>query len=318
MLAELLPPILSLPRAAQGQALRQLRQRLLANAQVEAWNSSFSPDSLFAAWTACSLMRALYSANAALLRPWLALRPGFRVIEVGGGDGTLWSAALPPGARGELLVIDPVAEVADRVRSRLPPGVNLAFRQARLEDLVAAGERLPPADAFVASLVLHHIAGADRAERAAHGLSGPGKLEVIEALGACLRPGGLGLVNEADIHCDLELAPGEALLEERLIDSYVRRCAPALLEDVAHRTDADDDLRARWLAVCLHWCIEQVDRGLAPVADRDVYELDVPRWRALFARAGLRVEAEVFTDDRQLFRQYSLRHPPLPPSLEQK
>ncbi len=308
MLATSLPAILTLPRSEQSAALRALRCALPPTATPEAWNSRFGPTSLFAAWTASSLMRGLHRSNAELLRPLLA-RPGFRVIEIGGGDGALWRDALPPDAlppdaQGELLLIDPVAEVGELVRASLPEGVSLRFRQARLEEVDPGS--LPPADAFVASLVLHHIAGADRAQRQAHGLSGPGKLEALQTLAGCLRPGGFGLVNEADIHCDIELAPGEPLLEERLIDSYVRRCAPSLLQDAARRPDADADLRARWEAVCLHWCLEQVDLANAPLADRDVYELDVPRWRALFRRAGLAVQAEQFTDPQNLFRQYLL------------
>lgn len=303
MLSTALPPILALPRAAQPAALRQLRERLPPLPSPESWNSRFGPRSLFAAWTASSLMRGLHRANAELLRPLLA-RPGFRVIEIGGGDGALWRAAMPAQAQGELLLIDPVAEVAELVRASLPEGVTLVFRHARLEELVSSP--LPPADAFVASLVLHHIAGADASQRAAHGLSGPGKLEALQSLARSLKSDGFGLVNEADIHCDIELAPGEPLLEERLIDSYVRRCAPSLLHDAAQRADADADLRSRWQAVCLHWCIEQVDLAHAPLADRDVYELDVPRWRALFARAGLQLQADRFTDDRNLFCQYLL------------
>ena len=66
-------------------------------------------------------------------------------------------------------------------------------------------------------------------------------------------------------------------------------------------------LRARWEAIALHWCAEQVDRATDPLARRDVYELDVPRWRAVFAAAGLSVRREVFTDRYALFRQYLLQ-----------
>lgn len=308
MLAAALAEVLALPRGAQPAALRALRRGLSAPVEPEAWNSRFGPGSLFHAWTRSSLVRGLYAANAALLRPWLAARPGFRVIEVGGGDGRLWAQALPPGARGELVVIDPVAEVGERVREHLPPGVSLDFRQAKIEDLVEAGRAPGPADAVVCSLTLHHLAGRDTTERRAHGLPGPGKAEVLAALATSLRErGGLGLVNEADVHCEIDLPPGDALLEERLLDSYVRRCAMALLSDAAADPDADDDLRARWVAIALHWCVEQVDKASLPLVERDVYELDVPRWRALFVASGLAVEAEVFTDDRALFRQYRLR-----------
>ncbi|MCK6506476.1 class I SAM-dependent methyltransferase [Myxococcota bacterium] len=308
MLAAALAEVLALPRAAQPAALRALRARLPRPAEPEAWNSRFGPGSLFDAWTRSSLVQGLYAANAAVLAPHLAARPGFRVIEVGGGDGRLWAQALPPDARGELVVIDPVPEVQARVAAHLPAGVRLTFHAARIEDRVAAGQELGPADAFVCSLTLHHLAGQDAAERARHGLRGPGKVEVLAALGRAIAArGGLGLLNEADVHCELDLPPGDPLLEERLLDSYVRRCAPALLQDAASRPDADADLRARWQAVALHWCVEQLDVAHLPLPERDVYELDVPRWRARFAAAGLVVAREAWTDDRALFRQYLLR-----------
>ena len=49
-------------------------------------------------------------------------------------------------------------------------------------------------------------------------------------------------------------------LRERLLDSYVRRCARAVLDDVAggERARASPDLLARWRHVVRHWCLEQV------------------------------------------------------------
>jgi hypothetical protein len=44
-----------------------------------------------------------------------------------------------------------------------------------------------------------------------------------------------------------------------------------------------------------------------PVADRDVYELDVPRWLALLDRAGFDVGERGFTDDWGLFYRYVAR-----------
>lgn len=308
MLAAPLRHVLSLPRGAQPAALRALRAALTLPADPEAWNTRFGPGSLFDAWTRSSLVQGLHSANAAILASHLGARPGFVALELGGGDGRLWSLALPADAVGELIVVDPVAEVEDQVAARLPPGVRLRFLQARFEELVQQGVDLGPTDAVVCSLVLHHVAGRDRAEREAHGLSGPGKVELLEVLVPGLRArDGLALVNEADIHCDLALAPGDPLLEERLLDSYVRRCATALLDDCAGRPEADPDLRARWEAVALHWCVEQVDRWQDPVAERDVYELDAPRWREVFAAAGMALQREVLTDQHALFRQYLLR-----------
>lgn len=293
---------LARPRAEQPAALAALLEA--AGPVPEEWNSRFGPGSLFDAWTQTSLAGGVYAANTAALRPLLDLRPGFRVIEVGGGDGRLWAGLLRPTDRGELVLIDPAAEVHAQVEAALPPGVKLRSILAPVEEALD----LPDADALVCSLTLHHVAGRDRIERAAYGLVGPGKREILEAFAAALRAReGLGLLNEADIHCDLELAPGDPLLTDRLTDSYVRRCARGILHDIATRTDATADLRARWAGVLLHWCVGQLARAAAPVEDRDVYELDVPRWRALLQEAGIRVNAVQPTDPWLLFYQYRWR-----------
>ena len=119
------------------------------------------------------------------------------------------------------------------------------------------------------------------------------------------RVAGLVLVNEADVHCDLEI-PSGPLLAERLMDSYVRRCAGAMLAEIEAQPDPSADLPQRWLAIVRHWCLEQVRYADVPVAERDVYELDVSRWLALFRRAGLRVADHGFTDEARLFHRYRL------------
>ncbi len=308
MIADALAEILALPRTEQPAALRRLRASLSSADEPEAWNSRFGPGSLFDAWTRSTIVRGLHRENAAVLRRELSRRHSFLAVELGGGDGRLWAEALPPDARGELLVIDPEPEVEARVAAHLPEGVLLRFLPARIEDHIARGGGVPICDVVVSSLTLHHVAGRDAQERQDHGIPGPGKHEVLEAIALALRPrDGLFVLNEADVHCEIDLPAGDPLLEDRLLDSYVRRCAPALLHDIATRPDADDDLRRRWAAVVLHWCIEQVDRAALPVDQRDVFELDVPRWRALLASAGLSIEHEVFTDRFGLFRQYLLR-----------
>ncbi|MCB9778024.1 MAG: class I SAM-dependent methyltransferase [Alphaproteobacteria bacterium] len=305
-LAPGLHAVLALPRADQPEALRDLRRALQAAGAPtpEAWNSRFGTGSLFDAWTRSSLVEGLHRANGEVLREVLPRDRPFRLLEIGGGDGRLWERVLPEDAEGVLTMVDPVPEVADQVRARLPRGVSLDFRPGRAEALAPGS--LPDVDAVVCSLTLHHVAGRDMAERRVHGLLGPGKAEVLRSLAAAAK-GGLILVNEADVHCEIDLPPGDPVLEERMLDSYVRRCALALLDDVAVRADADDDLRGRWERVVLHWCIEQLDLAAVPLPDRDVYELDAPRWRALFRRADLSLVREVPTDRYGLFRQYLLR-----------
>lgn len=287
--------IVAMPRGRQPEALDRLR-RALPPAESEAWNTRFGPGSLFEAWTASSLMRGLYAANAATLRPLLDARPSWRVIEVGGGDGRLWRL-LRPEDHGELVLVDPSPEAHAQVAATLPAGVRLVSHVAGVQDV-----DLPDADVIVCSLTLHHVAGADAAERAAHGLDGPGKREILAGFARALEArSGLAIVNEADVYCDIGLAPGDPILRERLIDSYVRRCAVALLDDL----EASPDPRLQ--AIIQRWCLDQIAVADLPLAERDVYELDVPRWLALFERAGLGVEHRGFTDDHGLFCRYLLR-----------
>jgi len=301
---------LAVPRAEQRAALEQWLAALPDEQVREAWNAAFGPGSLFDAWTRSSVVQALHGANAATLAQHLAPRgkrsQGWRAVEIGGGDGRLWEQVGDVGP-GTLIVIDPVAQAGERVAERAPPGVRVQSIQARVEHTLdhAFWHDL---DAVVCSLTLHHLAGADAAERAAHGLSGPGKLEVLLQVRDALAPDGLALINEADIHCDVQIPPGD-LLAERLLDSYVRRCAGSLLEDIATRADADDDLRARWASITRHWCLEQVRYADVPLPERDVYELDVTRWLALFDRAGLVVRQHHFTDRVLLFHRYVLARP---------
>ncbi len=295
--------MLALPRAEQPAAVAALCTEL-PSAEDEPWNTAFGPDSLYHAFTRCSVARDLHAANRAALRPRLDARPGFRVIEVGGGNGALWDGLLRPDDHGEIIVVDPHPDGADGMRRIAPSGVAVHHIQAPVEQAV-----LPPADGVVCSLVLHHIAGADQAQRARVGLTGNGKLEALQRLRAAIvERDGWMVLNEADVYCDLGLAPGDPLLIERLLDSYVRRCAVAIAEDL--RTDADAPLKARWLQILRDWSLAQVQlAGNASYAARDVYELDVVSWLALLERAGLAVESRRFTDPWLLFHQYVLTAP---------
>ena len=303
---------MALPRSRQPGALAALRAALPAPPAAEAWNTAFGPDSLFDAWTRSSVAQSLYRANRAVLAPRLAGREGWRILEVGGGDGRLWRGLFAdlPEARGELWVVDPSPEVGPRVAAALPAGVTLEHLVRPVEGLVAEGPAaaaLPACDLVVCSLTLHHVAGRSAAERARVGLEGPGKGEILAALGRCLAErDGLLLLNEADIHCEVDLPARDPVLRERLLDSYVRRCARSLLHDVLERDDAEEGLRARWLAVAHRWCLDQVAMAEVPLPERDVYELDVGRWLELFAGSGLEVREHGFSDPWMLFHQYLL------------
>lgn len=293
---------MAMARGQQRPALEAWLAALPDETPDEAWNMAFGPDSLFDAWTRTSMVQAIYGANARLLAEQLGGRAGWRAVEIGGGDGRLWEH-VQVGA-GTLYVIDPAAEAAERVRARVPDHIEVIGVQALVQDTLGQ-PWWSQLDAVVCSLTLHHVAGADAAERAIHGLPGPGKLEVLQRIRESLAPGGVLLVNEADIHCDVQI-PAGPLLAERLMDSYVRRCAGAMLHEIQSHPDASDDLRARWGSIVRHWCLEQVRYADVPLAQRDVYELDVPRWLALFERAGLSVRERGFTDSAMLFHRYVL------------
>jgi hypothetical protein len=293
-----LPPLLTLPRAEQPAAVRALLATLPKPAG-EAWNSTFGPGSLFEAFTRSSIAQGVYAANRAVLRPLLDARPGFRVIEVGGGSGALWAGLLRPDDAGEIVVVDPHPDGAAGVRGVAPAGVTVTHLPAPIQEV-----ELPPADAAVASLVLHHVAGFDASARARVHLPGNGKREALEALRRAIHPrGGTLVVNEADIYCDLSLPPGDPLLAERLVDSYVRRFACSLLADLE---GPDQGCHDRWAAIVRDWALAQVGLCDARWADRDVYERDVPAWLRLFEAAGLRVRTRGFTDRWMLFHQYVL------------
>jgi hypothetical protein len=297
-----LDDVLFRPRAEQPAAVRAWSARLVwGGPEGEAWNSAFGASSRFEAFTGCAVAQGVYAANRAVLQPILAALDDWHVLEVGGGNGALWRGWLPPDARGTITVVDPHPEGSEGVRAAVPDGV-------RVEHVVSGVEQaeLPPCDAAVCSLVLHHVAGADAAERASVGLTGPGKHEALAALrGALAARRGLLLVNEADVFCDLALAPGDPLLAERLVDSYVRRFAVSLRDDARAALDAGDPHRAaRLVDVARAWAFGQIDAADVPYAQRDVYELDVVSWLRAFERAELRVRTRTCTDRYGLFYQY--------------
>lgn len=299
--------LLALPRGLQPAALAALRARLdaVATPDPEAWNTAFGEGSLFEAWTRTPIMSRLYAENRRVLRPFLDARPTGTLVEVGGGNGALWRGLLTPDDRHTLVIVDPMPsahEAVARAVAAHAPGVRIEAVAGGVPEVA-----LPEADAIVCSLTLHHVAGRDADARFTHGLSGPGKHEALVAFADALRArGGLLLLHEADVHCDLELPSGDPILRDRLIDSYVRRCASGLLPAVLDPTHPAD-LRARWWTIVRRWCLDQVDVADLPAADRDVYELDVGRWLTQLDGAGLAVEDHRFTDDLGLFHRYLAR-----------
>jgi len=200
------------------------------------------------------------------------------------------------------VVVDPHPRGADGVRGQVPPGVRVTHLQASVQDA-----ELPAADAVIFSLVLHHVAGRDREERARQGLGGAGKLEVLRAAGEAVRGrGGVVLLNEADVHCDVDLPPGDPVLAERLADSYVRRFSLAIATEAAS-SGLDADLVARWTTIVRDWGLGQVAAARLPIAERDVYELAVEGWLDVLDRAELVVDDHALTDPWGLFNRYRCR-----------
>ncbi len=289
--------LLTLPRGRQVDAARAFLATH-SDPLPEAWNTTFGPRSLFDAWCRTSVARKVHGGVWEAVSP--RLRDGFVLVEVGGGDGSTWRGRLD-GRRGTLVVVDPVAEVHERVREVVPATVDVVAIQAPVQEAA-----LPAADVVVCSLTLHHVAGRDADERRAQGLDGPGKREVLQAFGRALAPrDGLGVLVEADVDCELDLPPGHPALADHIFDSYVRRCARSIVEDVRVRGPGEDpDLVGRWRALLRHWFVGQLAVVDVPVAERDVYELTVPRWLQVLDAAGLEVTDHRFVDELPLFHRY--------------
>ncbi len=298
MLINRLNDVFSLPRARQPDALRRLSSELSCSLKEE-WNTEFGAESLYEAWACTPLMQELYRLNREQIRSTLRKRAGWRIVEIGVGSGGLWENFFVPEDRGELVLIDPLAQAHQIVSAKIPAHISVTSQITAVEDVC-----IPDADVVVCSLALHHVPGIDAAQCRRYGIQGGGKLSVLENIMRALQKrSGTGIINEADVLAEITLPPGSPLLRERLIDSYVRRCAYAVahaIEDCSPGTE----LRQRWEAVILHWCIDQVDKADVPLAERDVYELDAPRWIELLERAGAHIVSNRFTDEWCLFQQY--------------
>ncbi len=68
--------------------------------------------------------------------------------------------------------------------------------------------------------------------------------------------------------------------------------------------DTDATLRQRWDILLRHWFLDQIDKAFVPLAERDVYELDAPRWRQLLHEAGAEIQSSQYVDDWRIMVQY--------------
>jgi hypothetical protein len=293
----LLDALCALPRARQYAALSEVRE-FGPRAYAEAWNTAFGPDSLYDAWTQLPFVQSIYRHNRVPIARTLAGRTAWSVVEIGGGNGALWDGLLAHLQPGALTLIDPEPEAHEAVGRRLPG--NVGFRSVVAE---VGDSEIPASDVVVCSLALHHRAGRDAAQRAAFGMSGEGKEEILRRVVASVRPRqGIGILNEADCYNEIDLASGDPVLVDHFLDVYVRRTARA----VAHTIDTnpDSEFADAWSAIIRHWCLDQMDYAYAARDQRDVYEHDAASWVRLLGDAGAGCIQHKYTDDWNLFQQY--------------
>lgn len=289
------------PRGTQHTALTELRAHL-GSPVDEAWNTTFGPDSLYEAWTQIDFVNQIYQHNRAVVADALQGRTNWHVVEVGGGNGVLWHGLLDTLAPGTLTLVDPNRDAHRALRRRLPNNVDFKSVVADVQDA-----EIPEADVIVCSLTLHHHPGSTAAQRAAHGMTGDGKLEILQRFVAALRPrSGIGVLNEADVYNEIDLAPGDDVLVDHFLDVYVRRTARAVATAIA---DAPTSwpLTPRWEAILRHWCLDQIDYAFVAREARDVYELDAATWVDLLRAANANDVRHRYTDDWNLFVQYVFR-----------
>ncbi len=302
--------LLALPPDRQVAEARALIASLPEGDPPEAWNSTFGPGSLFEAWTRTSIAQDVHSALASQVRRYAKI-PGFVMLDIGGGNGSLWKRVFDGTESGTLIVVDKLESAVHTVASAVQDvewadgaGVSVRGLVGPVEDALT---ELPACDALICSMTLHHVAGADAEDRAAHGLSGIGKTEILAGFGNALRErNGRGFLVEAHVDCDLDLAPGDPQLADNIFDSYMRRCGRSILADVrrAEAEGTDADVLPRWRGLLRYWFLEQLAVVDAPIAERDVYELTMPRWSALVERAGLQAESVAAVDGHGLFVLY--------------
>jgi hypothetical protein len=293
--------IIVLPRAQQYPALRALlaQRDAAASEDSEEWNTAFGAASLYEAFTQLPDAQNIYRANRAAVRAALKTRMDWHIVEIGGGNGVLWRDFFDSDERGQFTLVDPLPETHQIVAQALPAGVAFHSVVAPIQEA-----ELPDADVVTCSLVLHHIAGLDANERRQYGLSGTGKREALERLVLALRPRrGVGILTEADTYHDLALPPRDPLLLERFMESYFRRGA-MMVADALATVDADAAVRQRWEILLRHWFLDQIDKAFVPLVERDVYELDAPRWRQLFHAAGADIRSSQYVDEWRIMVQY--------------
>jgi hypothetical protein len=187
----MLDALCELPRARQYAALSEVRETD-PRAYAEPWNTAFGPDSLYDAWTQLPFVHSIYRHNRVPIARILAGRTAWSVVEIGGGNGALWDGLLAHLGPGPLTSIDPHHEAHEAVGRRLPSNVEFRSVVAKVGD-----SEIPASDVVVCSLTLHHHAGRDATQRAAFGMSGEGKEDILRRVVASVRDRrGVGILNK--------------------------------------------------------------------------------------------------------------------------
>ena len=108
-----------------------------------------------------------------------------KVLDLGAGTGALAEAVLRRCEKCSIELIDADAEMLDQARSRLAPfAARVRYSERRFQG------PLPPCDAVVASLALHHVATLAEKRR------------IFAAVYAALRPGGVFVNADATMSAD--------------------------------------------------------------------------------------------------------------------
>jgi tRNA (cmo5U34)-methyltransferase len=84
-------------------------------------------------------------------------RKGLRLCDLGCGDGIISETLLKCDHTISATLVDASASMLQKARERLSDFRNLAFIEARFEEILDGSIGLPPADSCVSSLAIHHL-----------------------------------------------------------------------------------------------------------------------------------------------------------------
>jgi len=301
-----LKEIMQLPHIVQPEKFVELAQKYTQEApKIEESEFKLGLVSFFDAFTQTSFLQNVYQKNSETIRQKISTIENWRIVEIGGGNGALYQKLLTESDVGEIVLIDPVPQVHERVRQILPPGVILTSIIEHAENAT-----IPDCDVLVMSLVLHHIPGIDVSKRTQYGFEATkGKLEVLQMCYASLvARNGICIVNENDLDTELDLEPNSMVLRNNFFDASIRRLAMGMCDEILSRADQVSlALIRQWKLLLGEWGVKFMRNADREVTHRHVYGLSVARWLQLFNRSGFFVESYRFTDNYCYLVQFVLK-----------